>query len=178
MHSCTHTCDTAALLQTTANMLTQSRTCCPAALLPCCPADNSKSSRCEAINRACGTGANAPCCPASYERGILYNPPLAAPAGCPDGMFCESTSSTGSRCVPNSPDCGSIGKRCCVQTSRVGVYVMCGPSGFCSNPAMAAFKGAGYGPLSSLMCRACPDGKCDTDAEKRIGIQGHLDKLP
>lgn len=92
-------------------------------------------------------------------------------------MMCETASNVSSKCVPNAPDCGRIGKRCCVQTSRAGVYVLCGPDGYCTSAAMAAYKGPGFGPVSTLKCERCPGGKCDPSLERGMGISGHLDSL-
>jgi hypothetical protein len=149
---------------------------CPSCVTTACAllsTDNRKLSKCSSINKNCGTGAGAPCCPMSYERGIMYNPPLASP-GCPLGMMCETNNAT-AKCVPNARDCGKIGAKCCVQTSRVGTYVVCGPNGYCSSAAMAAYKGPGFGPVSTLMCEKCPGEKCDTSADRSMGIQGRLD---
>lgn len=40
---------------------------------------------------------------------------------------------------------------------------------------MAAYKGPGFGPVSTLMCEKCPGEKCDTSVDRNMGIQGRLD---
>lgn len=171
----THCCSRPAVV-TLATM-----TCCnhsPPLIHPpppsCHPADNTKHSRCTAIDRSCGTGANSTCCPASFERGIMYNPPLPAPAGCPSNMFCDSVNQK-PVCVPNVPARGSIGQRCCVQTSRVGVYVVCGPAGYCASPP--GVNGTPPGPLRQLTCSQGSGCICSSSLLEK-GIQGHLDSLP
>lgn len=140
---------------------------------PLCCADNSKQSKCEAIDRTCGTGPFTPCCPARYDRGIMYNPNLApGNAGCPSGTFCDKIGAN-STCVPQPKECGKLGQKCCVTTSRLGPYFECkgadGSRGYCENPA--GYKGSDDAPLRELVCTKCP-AKLDDSNWRMVRAQG------
>jgi hypothetical protein len=93
-------------------------------------------------------------------------PYLLDKAQCPDNMFCEIDMEKGPKypdskllptdtglCVANAPDCGKLGKLCCIANlGQSGPYPECRPEngkkGYCVSAS---------GKYQDLICTLCPD---------------------
>jgi hypothetical protein len=135
---------------------------------------------CVAIPANCDTTLNSPCCPETYR--TRFNPPQNNTKNvCPAGFFCAFNKTAGQYpgskvlpkgggvCLRNAPDCGKLGKPCCIIMGGIPSYWQ--PSGYITtahcNPG-AGLKGycaAADGSTNSvkskdLICHQCPAGGC------------------
>jgi hypothetical protein len=114
---------------------------------------------------------NSPCCPSTYR--TPFNPSLNKPL-CPDYYFCqydetlpkypglELLKAPPGTCLRNAPDCGKLGKPCCIVTTANTGGEFCNPEdgkkGFCAG-ADGATKGV---KDKDLICHSCPASGCPT----------------
>lgn len=134
---------------------------------------------CFKVEQNCGTDPGTPCCPSMYH--ISSNPSMPRPDCGASNAFCNYEGAGPGfpywkgTCGVNAPDCGRIGKKCCISTGGGATGTKCGPyfgepgfgtpgsKGYCAD---AAGKGlAGGTRLGDLICTRCPD-KVDSSTKQ------------
>ena len=123
---------------------------------------------CVAVPPDCGNATGSTCCPNLYK---LASNPLLPNSGCSGNTYCNHNAPTalpypGSSLLPeapgvcavNTPDCGQLGKACCVSNDRSIPAVRCVPQdgsrGYCADSTgLTLSQGA---KESDLVCAACP----------------------
>jgi hypothetical protein len=122
---------------------------------------------CAAIATDCGIGPGSPCCPNLYQ--VATNPPLPR-SGCPDNTYCDFDPLTPAfpgysvlldrpgTCVANDPDCGQLGKPCCISNVGASTGLRCVPGGgqrgYCAEPQGLTLAQGARG--KEVICKVCP----------------------
>jgi hypothetical protein len=131
---------------------------------------------CRHVPKSCGTEGN-PCCPIPSAQSMDTSPQLPR-TGCVDPLFCNLDNKEpmialfSGTCMRNTPDCGQLGKKCCISTAGGSQVQECGGppvrrpgqadrhKGYCANPpAFNEVDSSGRikpAPFSELVCTPCP----------------------
>lgn len=124
---------------------------------------------CVAVPKDCGLKEGSPCCPSTYH--IATNPPLGR-ALCPKNHYCAYDKLGGPKfpgsnllhmptgtCIANVPDCGRVGKPCCIIDMLSSTHAGCNPEsgvqGYCADKSGKTWRDVVR--MQDLICNACPD---------------------
>lgn len=138
---------------------------------------------CVAVPKDCGLKDGSPCCPTRY--GTARNPSTALRSVCPENHYCAYDRINGPKfpgsnlllqptgyCRANPPDCGKVGKPCCINQGLSNSNTVCDPE----NGARGYFAdkdGKTWGSgvrVQDLMCNACPDKIDDALKASKPGV--------